>query len=83
MFQVTPTGIRVVLVSAAGKREAVVTAKGLHPNTREEVLLDYLGRFGKILSQKVVYGMHGEGPLLGFKNGDRRQELQDGSQARE
>ena len=76
VFQVTPTGVRVVLVRAAGKKEVIVTAKGLHPNTREEVVLDYLGRFGKIVSQKVVYGMHLEGPLAGFRNGDRSYKME-------
>ena len=81
VFQVTPTGVRVVLVRAAGKKEVVVTAKGIHPNTREAVVLDYLGRFGKIVSKKVVYGMHSEGPLAGFRNGDRsyKMEVKPGS----
>ena len=39
---VTDSGIRIVLVKPAGKREVVVTAKGIHPNTREDVVLDYL-----------------------------------------
>ena len=36
VFEVNRTGTRAVLV-----KEAVVTIKGLHPNTRDEVVLDY------------------------------------------
>ena len=46
VLDVTESGIRSVMVKPAGKREVVVTIKGIHPNTREEVVLDYIGKFG-------------------------------------
>ena len=76
VLDVTESGIRSVMVKPAGKREVVVTIKGIHPNTREEVVLDYLGKFGRICSNKVVYGVFSDGPLKGFKNGDRSYKLE-------
>ena len=81
VFQVTRSGTRVVLVKAAGKREVIVTAKGIHPNTREQVVLDYLGKFGKVITNKVVYAVYSEGPLQGMGNGDRsfKMEIKPGN----
>lgn len=71
VFDVTASGIRAVNVKPAGKREVVVTVKGLHPNTRDEAVIDYLGKFGRVVTTKVVHATFGDGPLKGFKNGDR------------
>lgn len=81
VLDVTASGIRCVLVKPAGKREVIVTAKGIHPNTREDVVLDYLGKFGKVFTSKVVYGVFAEGPLKGIRNGDRsyKVEIKPGS----
>ena len=65
-----------MMVKPAGKRDVVVTIKGIHPNTREDVVLDYLGKFGKVCSTKVVYGVFSEGPLKGIINGDRSYKLE-------
>ena len=53
-----------------------MTAKGIHPNTREDVVLDYLGKFANVSSNKVVYGAFTEGPLRGIRNGDRSYKLE-------
>ena len=68
-------------MKAAGKRDVVVTLKGLHPNTKDQGVLDYLSKFGKILTTRVVHCTYSEGPLQGLKNGDRsfRLELKPGS----
>ena len=42
VFEVNNGGLRVINVKAAGKRDVVVTLKGLHPNTKEQGVLDYL-----------------------------------------
>ena len=76
VLEITKTGIRAVMVKPAVKREVVVTAKGIHPNTRDAVVLDYLTKFGKVSTNKVVYGVYPEGPLKGFKNGDRSYQLE-------
>ena len=76
VLQVTESGIRSTLVKPAGKREVVVTVKGIHPNTRDTVVLDYLSKFGKIVTTKVVHGVFQVGPLKDMKNGDRLYKLE-------
>ena len=76
VFQVTQSGIRAVQVKPSGKREVVVTLKGVHPNTRDDGVMDYLAKFGKVTTTKVVYAVFGDGPLKGFRNGDRLYKLE-------
>ena len=78
--QICPQGrgvifIRAVVVKPAVKREVVVTVRGLHPNTKDTVVVEYLGKFGEVSNNKVVYGIYGDGPLKGFKNGDRSYQI--------
>ena len=53
VLAITHSGIRSIMIKPAGKKEVVITMKGIHPN----VVLDYLSRFGKIVSTKVVHGV--------------------------
>ena len=76
VLDVTSSGIRTVLVKPAGKREAVVTLKGIHPNTSDRTVIDYLSKFGSVVTNKVVYGVFTEGPLQVFKNGDRKYKME-------
>ena len=76
VFEVTESGIRAVHVKPAGKREVVITVKGLHPNTRDQTVLDYFAKFGRIVTTKVVHSVYSEGPLKGFKNGDRSYKVE-------
>ena len=76
VFEVSSSGIRAVNVKPAGKSEVVVTVRGLHPNTRDEGVIDYLGKFGKVVTTKVVHCTFGDGPLKGFKNGDRCYKME-------
>ena len=76
VIQVTESGIRVVQVKPSGKRDVIVTLKGIHPNTRDDGVMDYLTYFGKITSTKVVKPVFGEGPLKGLGNGDRMYKLE-------
>ena len=80
VLEVTTSGIRALNVKPAGKREVVVTVRGLHPNTIDQVVIEYLGKFGRVVTTKVVYTTYGEGPLKGLENGDRsfKGELQPG-----
>ena len=68
VFEVTATGVRAVNIKPAGKRDVVVTIRGLHPNTKDDTVLAYLNKLAKTVTNKVVYGTHREGPLKGFKN---------------
>ena len=76
VFTVTQSGIRSTLIKPASKREIIVTIRGLHPNTRDSLVLDYLAKFGTILSTKVMYGSFLSGPLEGLKNGSRSYKLE-------
>ena len=76
VFQVSESGIRSTLIKPAGKREVVVTMKGIHPNTMDNTVLDYLAKFGKVVTTKVVHGVFTDGPLKGIKNGDRAFKLE-------
>ena len=71
VIEVTSTGIKAILVRQCGKRESIVTIKGIHPNTRDEVVTDYLMKFGRLVSTKVIHAVFQDGPLKGFRNGDR------------
>ena len=76
IFEVTESGIRTVNVKPAGKRDAVVIVKGLHLNTKDQWVMDYLGKFGKLVTSKVIYHTFGDGPLHGLKNGDRSYKVE-------
>ena len=76
VLEVTASGIRTVMVKVAGKREVVVNMKGLHPNTRDETVMDYLGKYGKVVPSKVIYGTFSTGPLRGVRNGDRSYKVE-------
>ena len=76
VLQVTRSGVRAVHVKPAGKRDVIITIKGLHPNTKDEGVIDYLNKYGKVVTSKVVYGTFGEGPLKGVKNGDRSYKME-------
>ena len=81
VIDIAPSGIRAVHVRPAGKRDVTVNIKGIHPNTKDEIVLDYLEKFGKLVTRKVVYGIFRDGPLKGLKNGDRnyRMEIKPGT----
>ena len=76
VLQVTESGIRAVFIKPAGRRECVVNIKGLHPNTKDEVVCNYLNKFADKVSSKVVYGVYTEGPLSGLKNGNRSYRVE-------
>ena len=57
------------------KREVVVSIKNVHPNTRDDDAIRYLNLFGKVTSSKVIYGVFGEGPFRGLKNGIRHYKM--------
>ena len=76
VIEVTESGIRAVHVKPAGKREVVVTMKGIHPNTRDDGVVDYLSKYGRLVTSKVIYGVFGDGPLQGIRNGDRLYKVE-------
>ena len=65
-------GVRVSHVRAAGQREVTLLVKGLHPQTPDSRVFEYLKCMGKIHKTKVILDTYQEGPLKGLQNGDRR-----------
>ena len=76
VLDITSSGIRSVMVKPSGKREVIAKFRGIHPNTRDNGVMDYLAEFAKVVSRKVVYGVFGEGPLRGLRNGDRSYKIE-------
>ena len=76
VIEVNRVGVRAVHVKPAGKREVVITIRGLHPNTNDQGVLDYLSKFGKVVTPRVIHCVYGEGPLKGVKNGDRSFKME-------
>ena len=68
VFEVTESGIRAVNVKQAGKQEVVVTWKGIHTNTRDDGVTDYLAKNLRLVTSKVIHGVFGERPLKGLRN---------------
>ena len=66
VLDITSTGIRAVMVKPAGKREVVLTLRGVHPSTKDSVVFEYLEKFGSIGNRRVVYGVFSDGPLRGI-----------------
>ena len=65
-------GVRVSNVRAAGQREVTLLIKGLHPQTPDSRVFEYLKCMGKIHKTKVILDTYQDGPLKGLQNGDRR-----------
>ena len=63
------------MIRPAGKSEVNVTVTGLDFNTPDTLVLEYLGKFGKVKSSSVIYCEYSEGPFKGKKNGDRRYQV--------
>ena len=71
VIEVSTSGIRSILIKPAGKRDVTVSLKGLHPSTSDPIVIDYLEKFGKLVSNRVIHNTYTDGPLKGLKNGDR------------
>ena len=76
VIDVTNSGIRAAMIKPAGKREVILSITGIHPNTSDQSVFDYLDKFGKLASKRVIYGVYTTGPLTGIKNGNRSYKLE-------
>ena len=64
-------------IRPAGRRDVVVTVSGLDFNTPDTLVKDYIEKFGgKLFSQDIIYERHGDGPLKGVFNGDRKYNIE-------
>ena len=71
VFEVS-SGVRVSHIRSAGQREVTLLIKGLHPQTPDSIVFEYLKCMGKVEKSKVVLDTFKDGPLKGLQNGDRR-----------
>ena len=75
LFEVK-TGMRISQIRKSGQRQVMVTVKGLHPNTPDEIVFEYLKCLGKIEKRKVIMDTFKDGPLAGFQNGNRKYSIE-------
>ena len=69
-------GVRTTSIRPEGKKEKLVKIIGLHPNTKDQAVLNYLKAHGKVVPQaKVIHhvfpGEPGSSLLAGKLNGIR------------
>ena len=69
-------GIRTTSIRPVGNREVSVTVFGLHPDTRDEAVVEYLNAHGKVNKKDpIIYGVYpgepGSSLLAGKQNGSR------------
>ena len=39
-------------------------------------MFDFLGKFGTVVTKRVLYSVHSSGPLEGMRNGDRQYKVE-------
>ena len=44
VIDITSTGVRAVMIKPAGKREVIISVRGLHPNTSDTTVFNYLDK---------------------------------------
>ena len=53
----------------------MVTISGLDFNTPDTFIMEYLGKFGTVVTTSVIYNRYKEGPFKGKYNGDRKYQV--------
>ena len=69
-------GVRISHIRQSGKREVVLSIRGLHPNTLDETVFKYLLCLGKMEKKKVIMDTFKDGPLSGLQNGTRKYTIE-------
>ena len=73
-IKVTP-GIMTGMIRPAGKKDVTVTIDGLDFNTPDSFVIDYMNKFGVVLSNAVVYTKCDTGPFKGKFSGERKFQV--------
>ena len=69
-------GLVTGMIRPAGRRDVTVTVSGLDFNTPDNLVCDYIRKFGgTILNVNVIYCKFSEGPFKGKFNGERRYQV--------
>ena len=64
--------VKTGLIKPMDRREVEVKISGLNLNTPDSLIVEYISKHGTVVNNKVIYDTDRDGPLKGFKNGDRR-----------
>ena len=67
--------VKTRFIRPAGKKEVSVKNCGLDFNTPDSYVLEYIKKFGRVVSDKVIYDKYKEGPFTGKYNGDRKYSV--------
>ena len=70
-FRVTD-GVKTGIIKPMDRREVAVCIRGINFNTPDNLVIDYINKFGQVINNKVIYDEDREGPLKGIRNGDRK-----------
>ena len=69
-------GVVTGTIRPAGRRDVTVTVSGLDFNTPDNLICDYIRKFGgTILNVNVIYSRFQEGPFKGKINGERKYQV--------
>ena len=69
-------GLVTGMIRPAGRRDVTLTVSGLDFNTPDNLICDYIRKFGgNILNANVIYSKFTEGPFKGKFNGDRKYQV--------
>ena len=69
------TGVMTGIIRPAGKKDVSATVSGLDFNTPDRFVVDYLSKFGTVLSSAAIYCKYDTGPFKGKYNGDRKYQV--------
>ena len=73
-IKVTPS-VMTGMIRPAGKKDVTVTIVGLDFNTPDSFVIDYVNKFGTVLSNAVVYTKYVTGSLKGKFCGERKFQV--------
>ena len=68
-------GVMTGMIRPAGKKDVTVTVAGLDFNTPDNFVVDYLNKFGTVMSNAVIYSKFDMGPFRGKYTGERKYQV--------
>ena len=68
-------GVMTGSIRPAGRKDVVVTIHGLDFNTPDTFVFQYLSKFGRVVTQNVIYSKYTEGPFRGKYDGARKYNI--------
>ena len=68
-------GVSTGLIKPAGKQDVMVSMVGLDFNTPDSFVVEYMNKFGVVMSNAAVYSKFESGPFKGKYNGERKYQV--------